>query len=229
MSHGARMNWRNPSPAPSLEVMAALSALRLVRPRHPVASRAIPGKAIISAACRASCGGRLMREETVSEERVRLTDIDTRRLQSLIEGFRPVDLRDAASLALLERHVEQAEVLPARRIDPDVVTMDSEVLVRDLDTHEAIAFRVVFPRMADAAARRISVLAPLGMAVLGRRWATTSPGRRRGAPGGCVWIASSTSRSGRARTSHDACARLTQGGSHEGQGSDEDAGHDGGS
>ena len=51
-------------------------------------------------------------EETVSEESVRLTDIDARRLQSLIEGFRPVDLRDAASLALLERHVEQAEVLP---------------------------------------------------------------------------------------------------------------------
>lgn len=103
------------------------------------------------------------------EERVRLTDVDTRRLQSLVEGFRPVDLRDAASVALLERHVDQAEVLPARRIDPDVVTMDSEVLVRDLDAHQVIVFRVVFPRMADATARRISVLAPLGMAVLGRR------------------------------------------------------------
>lgn len=103
------------------------------------------------------------------EERVRLTDVDTRRLQSLLDGFRPVDLRDAANVALLERHVDQAEVLPARRIDPDVVTMDSEVLVRDLDTQQAIVFRVVFPRMANATARRISVLAPLGMAVLGRR------------------------------------------------------------
>lgn len=104
----------------------------------------------------------------MSHERGRLTDIDTRRLQSLVEGSWPVAPKDAASLALLERHVEQAEVLPARRIDPDVVTMDSEVLVRDLDTHATTAFRVVFPRMADTAARRISVLAPLGMAVLGR-------------------------------------------------------------
>jgi regulator of nucleoside diphosphate kinase len=109
-----------------------------------------------------------MREETVSEDRVRLTDIDTRRLQSLVEGFRSVALKDAASLALLERQVEQAEVLPARGIDPDVVTIDSEVLVRDLDTHQTTVFRVVFPGMADTAARRISVLAPLGMAVLGR-------------------------------------------------------------
>ena len=105
----------------------------------------------------------------MSEERVRLTDVDTRRLQSLVNGLRPVDLRDAASVAVLERHVDQAEVLPARRIDPDVVTMDSEVLVRDLDTQQTIAFRVVFPRSADVTARRISVLAPLGMAVLGRR------------------------------------------------------------
>jgi len=124
-----------------------------------------------------------MREGTVREERVRLTDVDTRRLLGLVEGLRPVDLRDAASVALLGRHVDEAEVLPARGIDPDVVTMDSEVLVRDLDTHQAIVFRVVFPRNADVAARRISVLAPLGMAVLGRRsgdhvtWET--PGGRR--------------------------------------------------
>jgi regulator of nucleoside diphosphate kinase len=110
-----------------------------------------------------------MREGTVSEERVRLTDVDARLLSGLVDGFRPIDVRDAASAAVLERQVDRAEVLPARRIDPDVVTMDSEVLVRDLDTDQTIVFRVVFPRSADIAARRISVLAPLGMAVLGRR------------------------------------------------------------
>lgn len=103
------------------------------------------------------------------DEPVRLTDVDTRRLQRLVAGVRPADLRDAASIALLERHVDQAEVLPARHIDADIVTMDSEVVVRDLDTHHTIVLRVVFPGMAHAAARRISVLTPLGMAVLGRR------------------------------------------------------------
>ncbi len=102
------------------------------------------------------------------DERVRLTDVDTRRLHSLLAGAGPADPKDAASIALLERHVDQAEVLPARHIDADIVTMDSEVVVRDLDTHQTIVFRVVFPTMADADARRISVLAPLGMAVLGR-------------------------------------------------------------
>ena len=118
------------------------------------------------------------------EEPVRLTDVDARRLQGLVDGSRPRDLRDAGSVALLLRHMDDAEVLPANRIDPDVVTMGSEVVVRDLDTHEVVVFRVVFPRSADSAAGRISVLAPLGMAVLGRRvgdhvnWRTPGGPRR---------------------------------------------------
>jgi len=103
------------------------------------------------------------------EEPVRLTDVDARRLQGLVDGSRPRDLRDAGSVALLLRHMDDAEVLPANRIDPDVVTMGSEVVVRDLDTHEVVIIRIVFPRSADAAAGKVSVLAPLGMAVLGRR------------------------------------------------------------
>ena len=103
------------------------------------------------------------------EERLRLTDVDARRLQGLVDGSRPRDLRDARSVALLLRHMDDAEVLPADRIDPDVVTMGSEVCVRDLDTHEAIVFRIVFPRSAEATTGKVSVLAPLGMAVLGRR------------------------------------------------------------
>jgi regulator of nucleoside diphosphate kinase len=100
---------------------------------------------------------------------IRVTDVDSRRLASLIEGLRPTSVRDARSVELLERHLDDADVTPASHIDPDIVTMDSEVRVRDLDTHAMRVFRVVFPRAADAAQGKISVLAPLGMAVLGRR------------------------------------------------------------
>ena len=110
-----------------------------------------------------------MEEGIVGVEAVRLTDVDLRRLQALVNASRRGHSSSEGGIALLERHLDDAEVLPAVRIGPDVVTMDSEVRVRDLDTHEAIVFRIVFPRSADAAARRISVLAPLGMAVLGRR------------------------------------------------------------
>jgi regulator of nucleoside diphosphate kinase len=103
------------------------------------------------------------------EEHVRVTDVDSRRLQYLIEGSQLRRARDAGSVESLERHLDDAQVTPARQIGPDVVTMNSEVLVTDLDSGERFELRVVFPQAADAAAGRISVLAPLGMAVLGRK------------------------------------------------------------
>jgi len=100
---------------------------------------------------------------------VRVTEVDSRRLQALIDAALRRNERDSSSVAKLERHLLEAEVLPAGRVGPDVVTMNSEVLVTDLDAGETLRFRVVFPRAANAGAGSISVLAPLGMAVLGRR------------------------------------------------------------
>lgn len=105
----------------------------------------------------------------MQEQYVRVTEVDSRRLQTLIDGALLRDRRDTSSVEELERHLVEAEVLPAALIGSDVVTMNSEVLVTDLDTDETFGFRVVFPRAANAAAGSISVLAPLGMAVLGRR------------------------------------------------------------
>ena len=104
----------------------------------------------------------------MQQRELRLTDIDSRRLQSLIEGSKLSDVRDLGSVEMLEQHLDEAAVLPATHIDPDVVTMDSEVLVTDTGSGEAFSFHVVFPRSADVSAGRISVLEPLGMAVLGR-------------------------------------------------------------
>jgi regulator of nucleoside diphosphate kinase len=47
--------------------------------------------------------------------------------------------------------------------------MNSEVALRDLDTGEELVLTLVFPAAANAEARRVSVLAPLGTAVLGYR------------------------------------------------------------
>ncbi len=120
----------------------------------------------------------------MQEQYFRVTEVDSRRLQTLIDGALLRDRRDTSSVEELERHLVEAEVLPAALIGADVVTMNSEVLVTDLDTDETFGFRVVFPRAANAAAGNISVLAPLGMAVLGRRvgeeitWSVPAGARR---------------------------------------------------
>ena len=80
-----------------------------------------------------------------------------------------------------------------RRLAAPGVELDSETIVDALEflkrqflepLPESFGFRVVFPRAANAAAGNISVLAPLGMAVLGRRvgeeitWSVPAGARR---------------------------------------------------
>jgi regulator of nucleoside diphosphate kinase len=105
----------------------------------------------------------------MQQQAVRVTDFDSRRLRSVIEGSRATGLRDADSINLLERQLAHAEITPAERIDPDVVTINSEVRVSDLESLKTIRFRVVFPRAGGTIPGEVSVLAPLGMAVLGRK------------------------------------------------------------
>ena len=55
------------------------------------------------------------------------------------------------------------------RIPPDVITMNSTVSLVDLTATEDVEFTLVFPKESDADAGKISVMAPLGTAMLGYR------------------------------------------------------------
>jgi regulator of nucleoside diphosphate kinase len=54
-------------------------------------------------------------------------------------------------------------------VPPRIVTMNSTVVLRDLDTKEDETYTLVFPDAADIATDRLSVLAPVGTAILGER------------------------------------------------------------
>ena len=109
---------------------------------------------------------------------------DLNRLQALLEGYREQRREDPATLERLEQELERAVVVDGSEVPPDVVALGSEVVLLDLDSREELSFSVVLPSRANADDGRISVLAPLGMAVLGYRagseieW-TVPAGRRR--------------------------------------------------
>jgi regulator of nucleoside diphosphate kinase len=102
-------------------------------------------------------------------EPIYVTAPDMKRLTALVEGRR-LQGRQDGNLDLLEEELDRALVMDAgRRLPPDVVTLDSRVVVVDLDSGEERHFTLVLPHKADVDEGRISVLAPLGMAVLGYR------------------------------------------------------------
>ena len=112
-----------------------------------------------------------------------VTAFDQHRLRHLLEGSRRWHSRDRAHVDHLEAELDRAEVVLPGDVPFDVVTMNSEVAVRDMDSNEEMTFAVVFPSDADVNRQRISILAPIGTAVLGYRVGDTIdwkvPGRTR--------------------------------------------------
>jgi regulator of nucleoside diphosphate kinase len=73
----------------------------------------------------------------------------------------------------LRLELGRARTVPKSEIAPDIVTMGSSFTVLDLDSEETDQFTLVFPGQADIANGRLSVLAPIGTAVLGYRLGDT--------------------------------------------------------
>jgi len=118
-----------------------------------------------------------------TRRRIFITDDDMARLKDLVRRGRLASRRDQAHLEELEEELDRAEMVAAEDVSPDVVTMHSTVRVRDLDSGRSVVYTLVFPGEADIDRQRISVLAPIGTALIGYRvgdlieWAT--PGRTR--------------------------------------------------
>ncbi len=98
-----------------------------------------------------------------------ITDTDYERLQRLIESSRRFRQRDAEHLGDLQHELEAASIVGTGEVPHNVVTMNSRVRVKDLGNGKEFVYQIVFPRDADAANNRISVLAPIGTALLGYR------------------------------------------------------------
>ncbi len=69
----------------------------------------------------------------------------------------------------LQTELARAQIIPQDDVPSDVVTMNSTVLLRDLGTNEVETYTLVFPECADIANHRLSVLAPMGTTILGKR------------------------------------------------------------
>jgi regulator of nucleoside diphosphate kinase len=108
-------------------------------------------------------------ETTAQSGAIYVTDSDMDRLLALLEGYRLQGREDRGTLQRLEEELDRAVVVDAGEIPPDVVTLDSRVLLFDLDSREELLFTLVLPSRSNIDEGRISVLAPLGMAVLGYR------------------------------------------------------------
>ena len=69
----------------------------------------------------------------------------------------------------LQAELDRAQMMPEVEMPSDVVTMNSTVSLRDLGTNEVETYTLVYPDRADIANHKLSVLSPIGTAILGYR------------------------------------------------------------
>lgn len=100
---------------------------------------------------------------------IHITEYDLTRLRFLIREESYSDYRGSDYLENLTQELNRAVVVSPKDIPSDVITMNSQVRLTDLDSGEEMIFTLVFPDDADVNQDKISVLAPIGTAMLGYR------------------------------------------------------------
>lgn len=105
----------------------------------------------------------------MNERNIYITHQDMSRLRELLRSTRDPFGKERPYLDVLRAELMRARIVAPEAIDADVVTMNSRVQVRDSDGSRTTTLTLVFPEDADPESGRISVIAPLGAALLGYR------------------------------------------------------------
>jgi len=92
-----------------------------------------------------------------------ILETDYQRLLKLIEQ------NDTASADMLDVEISRADIVKAKDFPSNVVTMDSVVTFIDLDSNEEKTISLVYPADANVDEMKISILSPVGSALIGLR------------------------------------------------------------
>jgi len=105
----------------------------------------------------------------MTKRKIHITDYDMQRLRKLLEGAQLWSQKDRGYLEHLEEELDRAVLVPSAKVPANVVTMNTQMRVKDLDSDNEMLIQLVFPSEADFERGKISILAPIGTALIGYR------------------------------------------------------------
>jgi regulator of nucleoside diphosphate kinase len=119
--------------------------------------------------------------DLMSKQAVYVTEHDLKRLRGLIDEAAWTGGRQRADVERLDTELSRRKLLASDEVPPDVITLNSRVQLFELDTGETLTCTLVLPDEADIGQLKISILSPVGLAMLGHRVGDVFDGP---APGG---------------------------------------------
>ncbi len=98
-----------------------------------------------------------------------ITNFDYERLEEMLNRHIAGSKIEVITAKNLTYELNRAKKIDSKNIPPDYVTMNSVLELKNLAKPDMHQFRLVFPEDADPENGKLSVLAPIGSAVLGYR------------------------------------------------------------
>jgi len=102
-----------------------------------------------------------------SKKTLFITEYDCERLTEMLNFLEKDNFKDQDYTRKLKKEIEKAKMVSSDKVPRDIVTMNSRFVIEDLNTHEEFSYQIVFPSDIDLDAGKISVLSPIGTALLG--------------------------------------------------------------
>ncbi len=105
----------------------------------------------------------------MTDQTIYITQADAEKIRVLLWEAGASDYRGSPYLKQLRQELDRAVIVEPQNIPSDVITMNSTAVLADAETGEEMIYTLVFPDQADLAQGKISILAPIGTAMLGYR------------------------------------------------------------
>lgn len=99
----------------------------------------------------------------MKSDTILLTEKDYLRLKNTLSA------RDIQDFEDLDLELERAKIISETEVPPDLVTMNTKLRYKNLSDSREQTITIVFPADANTEEQKVSVLAPIGSALIGLR------------------------------------------------------------
>ncbi|MEO8822416.1 MAG: GreA/GreB family elongation factor [Ginsengibacter sp.] len=96
-----------------------------------------------------------------------LTRTDYEILNSYVKNLQGMQVNERENFSKLYGELKKAQIVEDDSLPTDIVRLGSTVVIKDLMTNRDMTVTIVLPQQADIKQKKVSVLAPIGTALIG--------------------------------------------------------------
>jgi regulator of nucleoside diphosphate kinase len=90
-------------------------------------------------------------------------------LTGFVKNLQGMQVNEKENFKKLNEELKKAQIVDQVNLPKDVVRLNSTVVVKDLQTKREMTITIVLPQHADIKQKKVSVMAPIGTALIGFR------------------------------------------------------------